>query len=334
MRCAECGSESEYTVCGMCMIKRIEPLKVPAVVELTVCSICGAKRLDRWKDVSLEEAIDYEIEKNIFLHEEVEPISYDFYSYGSDESGKYVFEFEGKIRDYTFSQQLFFEVRFHRISCDKCSRQAGGYYEAIIQIRAENRDLMRDELERIGEIIGNNVEKQRENQRAFVTKIEERKEGVDIYIGDKRLAKKIANAIIREFGGTLTESSKIAGRRDGRDIYRFTYSVRLPEYFKGDLVDDEGNFAIVTDVSRRKGINVQTGKSVNLKNPKVIARKSEVIESFVLSTDESAIEILDPGTYESIYVEKPDFEFEAGDKVFIAKFGDRIIAIHRSLVEP
>ncbi|WP_456477945.1 60S ribosomal export protein NMD3 [Geoglobus ahangari] len=331
MKCASCGRESEYPVCGRCLSARIIPVDVPPVVEVTRCSRCGEYRLDRWRATSLEEAVEYHLSKGVRVHEELHVDEIDFEPVG-EEVGRYVFRLSGMLRDYPYSYETFFEVRVRKIACERCSRQAGGYYEAIIQIRASNRSLKDEELETISEMIAGSVEREHSNPRAFISKIEERREGVDVYIGDKRLAQKIARNIARAFGAEMKESSKIAGREDGRDFYRFTYLVRLPEYFVGDIVEEGGADVIVTSVEKRKGYDVMTGKPVNLRNPRVVARGSELLESYVLSMDESTVEILDPYSYEPVTVAKPDFRFRAGDRVFVAKAGERYIVVHESLV--
>ena len=331
MRCASCGGESEYPVCGKCLAMKVTPVEVPPVVELVKCSRCGEFRLDRWRRASLEDAVDYFISGNVRLHDEFSVEGYSFEPIG-DDVGKYVFRIEGMLRDYPYRYETFFEVRVKKIACERCSRQAGGYYEAIIQIRADNRNLKDDELETISEIIAESVEKEHSNPRAFISRIEEKREGVDVYFGDKRLAQKIARNLARSFGAEIKESSKIAGREDGRDFYRFTYLVRLPGYFAGDLVEDSGVKAIVASVKKKKGYDVMSGKTINLRNPKVIARREELMESYVVNIDESTIDILDPYSYEQVTILKPELRFEVGDRVFVAKSGDEYVVIHESLV--
>ncbi|WP_457590658.1 60S ribosomal export protein NMD3 [Geoglobus sp.] len=331
MRCASCGRESEYPVCGKCLSTRISPVEVPPVVEITMCSRCGEYRLDRWRAVSLEDAVEFHLSRGVHVHSELSVETLEFEPVG-DVVGRYVFRLSGMLRDYPYSYETFFEVRVRKIACERCSRQAGGYYEAIIQIRADNRSLRNEELDRISEIIAHSVEREHTNPRAFISKIEERKEGIDVYFGDKRLAQKIARNIAKTFGAEIKESSKIAGRDDGRDFYRFTYLVRLPEYFAGDVVEDDGTEVIVTSVERRKGYDIRTGKAVNLKNPKVIARSEELMESYVVNMDEFTLDILDPYSYEPVTVARPDFEFRAGERVFVVKIGERYVVIHESLV--
>lgn len=105
------------------------------------------------------------------------------------------------------------QVRFVPQLCVDCSRRSGGYFEAIIQLRgsAENTAKARDEL----------VE--RMERGSFVSKVEQLREGVDIYAGSR----KEALAALREMRLKHTSAAKLFGVKDGRRVYRFTYCVRL-----------------------------------------------------------------------------------------------------------
>ena len=117
----------------------------------------------------------------------------------------------GKFRGETISYELPFELRRKFETCERCSRIAGGYFESIIQLRAENRDIEKEEIDRAKELIDEAIEKSN-HSFAFISKVVERKEGVDYYIGDRNLAKKVARRIEEELGGKLTESKKLSGR--------------------------------------------------------------------------------------------------------------------------
>ncbi len=332
MKCASCGRDSEYSVCGRCLAERVEIIFHPPVIEITKCSRCGDFRLDKWTPATLEEAVEHHLFRNLSIHEEFQVDDIHFEPVG-DEIGRYRLYVSGMLRDYHVTREGTFEVRLRKVACERCSRQAGGYYEAILQIRADRRELRDDEIERISEIVENAIVRERNNPMAFISKIEVRKEGIDIYLGDKNLGQKLSRIISRETGAETKESSKIAGREDGRDFHRFTYLVRLPGFFRGDLVEDGGVVAVVRDAARRTGYNVMTGKQMKLKNPKVIARREDLKESSVLNADATTIEILDPDTFETVTAEKPGLRIEVGDTVYVVKHNDRIIAVHRELLE-
>ena len=332
MKCASCGKESNYAVCGRCLAEKYEIVSVPPVVEIAHCSRCGDFRLERWRAVSLEDAVRYHLFRELRLHDELQVDDVQFEPVG-DEIGRYRLLVEGMLRDFPYACKGSFEVRLKKIACEKCSRQAGGYYESILQIRADRRDLRDDEIRKIFEIVENALLKERSNPKAFISKIETRKEGIDIYLGDKNLGQKLSRIISRETGAEIRESNKIAGRADGRDFYRFTYLIRLPGFFRGDVVLEGDVVAVVRDVPRKKGYDVRTGRPVRLRNPSVIARRDELKESSVLNVDEATIEILDPFTFETAVVERPEMKVEVGDTVYVLRHNDRLIAIHPMLIE-
>ena len=332
MKCASCGKESEYGICGRCLTEKNQMVSVPPVIEIIQCSRCGYFRLERWRESSLSDAIDFHLYRNLRVHPEFDVIRVNFESVG-DEIGRYRLDVEGYVRDHFHVFKSEFEVRLKKIACEKCSRQAGGYYEAILQIRADKRKLTEKEINRILDIVENGVQKEKNNPKAFITKIETRREGIDIYLGDKILGQKLSRMISRETGADTKESSKIAGREDGRDFYRFTYLLKLPGFFKGDLVRDGNVIAVVRDVVKRKGYSIRTGKPVKLENPVVIARKKELMESSVLNVDEYTVEVLDPYTFQTCMVEKPEMNLNVGDTVYVAKDGEKLIVIHPDLVE-
>ncbi len=332
MKCASCGRESEYSICGSCLAERVDVIFSPPVIEVIRCSRCGDFKLDRWVHTTLEEALEHHLFRSLSVHEEFQVDDIHFEPVG-DEIGRYRLYISGMLRDHHLTHESTFEVRLRRIACEKCSRQAGGYYEAILQIRADRRKLKDEEIERITEIVENAVLRERNNPKAFISKIDVKKEGIDIYLGDRNLGQKLSRIISREMGAETKESSKIAGREDGRDFYRFTYLVRLPRFFKGDLVEDGGVIAVVKDNVRKTGYNVMTGKQIRLKNPTLIARREELKESSILNVDATTVEILDPITFETVIAEKPELRIEVGDTVYVARHNDKVIAIHPALLE-
>jgi NMD protein affecting ribosome stability and mRNA decay len=105
------------------------------------------------------------------------------------------------------------QITFVPQLCTDCSRRSGGYFEAIIQLRgsAEKTAKARDAL--VARI----------EERSFVSKVEQLREGVDVYAGSR----KAALEALREMRLKHGTSAKLFGVKDGRRVYRFTYCVRL-----------------------------------------------------------------------------------------------------------
>ncbi len=324
MICASCGRESEHAICGRCLAKREKLIRHPGVVEIISCPKCGRFKFSgKWVEIEFEEALDKAISSSFYVHPEYEVRDIEF-----DGDGHfYRFKAKGIVRGDYVDQEGFFEVKVKKETCQKCSREAGGYYEAIIQLRAKNRSLLEEEIRRVSEIISEEISSSG-SERSFLTKVEERKEGLDFYIGDSKVAKKVARRIVREMGAEFKESPKIAGRKDGVDVYRMTYLVRLPEYFPGDVVLSNGKIVVA---KINKGYDVLTGESVPLENVRVLVRRSELRKGYVVSEDDYAIEVL---SGEEVYaVEKPSYGIGIGEEVFLAVINDKAYAIPKWMVE-
>ncbi len=329
MRCALCGEKSEYNICGKCLAKKIDLVILPNIIEITQCPSCGNYRLDKWRNVNFYEALSYHFFKKTQFYDEFEVKDVEF-------SGRRDLCFvliTGKLRGKNVEYRGDFKIRIKKISCQRCSRQSGGYYESIIQIRAKNRKLEDEEIEIVTKLIEKIIEREADNPKAFVTKIEEKKEGIAIYVGDKKIGEKISKSIARNLGAEIKESKKIAGREDGRDFYRFTYLIKFPEFFKGDIVEENGIIAVVSNVERKKALSIRDGKTINLRNPRLIARKSEIFESYIVNLDESTIEVIEPESYKTVTIEKPEMSFSIGEKVYLFKHGEKIFAVHSSLIQ-
>ena len=105
-------------------------------------------------------------------------------------------------------------VLIRKEQCVVCARSNSQYFEAIIQIRGDDRL----KVERMVDILTKRVE-----SRSFIPKIDELKEGIDIYCGSRNEAIAALNA--QKLGFVRTE--KLAGEKNGKRLYRTTLLVRL-----------------------------------------------------------------------------------------------------------
>jgi nonsense-mediated mRNA decay protein 3 len=117
------------------------------------------------------------------------------------------------------------EVNFKSGICERCNRIASGYYAGIVQIRADDRLPTDDEIAMAEKIVYSAL-----GESDFITKEIAMKEGLDLYVSSMECGRRISRGVVERLGGSFSESSKLYGRKDGRDIYRVTFSVRLPGF--------------------------------------------------------------------------------------------------------
>lgn len=192
-------------------------VKLPPKLELTVCSRCGrAKIAGKWQTWDTK----------TFLREKAK-ISGRLDAFDVIErDGKYVVRMVGlverglkpKIEEHTVI------IRFNKVVCPDCSRAAGGYYEAVLQLRGKIPEGAMRFFEREAAKISV------KDPRAFYS-IKELKEGIDIRIGSTSAANKLAELLKRKYGAEIKKSYQLVGRRDSRNVYRTIISVRFPAAF-------------------------------------------------------------------------------------------------------
>jgi nonsense-mediated mRNA decay protein 3 len=205
------------------------------------------------------------------------------------------------------------EVRVRKETCDVCSRIAGGYYEAIVQIRAQGRLPTKKEVERCLKLADDiMVKAERSGDRlAFVSDVMELPEGTDIYIGSTACGRQMARAIVDDMGGTIIESPKLVGAKEGKGLYRVTFAVRLPSIVRGDIVRMHGSLVLVEKVGRRiSGTDLGNGFSTSIETeeePEKVASAGEATSTVLVSEDANSVQILDPVSYAPITIKRPAF---------------------------
>ena len=133
-------------------------------------------------------------------------------------------------------------VKIKKGACPDCSKYASGYFESVIQIRADKRFPSTKELQTVDQIIRDKIGSLSvKNRMAYVSDVSVIKEGVDYYIGFYKAARKITTAVKDVMGGVVQESPRLVGRDKsrGKDLYRIWISIRLPDFQKDDFIEYE-----------------------------------------------------------------------------------------------
>ena len=104
-------------------------------------------------------------------------------------------------------------VLTEKMMCLECGRAGTQYFEAIIQLRGPEK-----RVQMMADWVIKRVE-----SRSFVPKIEELKEGIDVYCGSRNEA----IAALNQFELSYFRTEKLAGERNGKRLYRTTLLVRL-----------------------------------------------------------------------------------------------------------
>lgn len=317
--CPECGAPTdEGELCDECYAESLEPLNVPEEVEVRVCARCGSYvREGDWtshdEPVPDEDLAVWAVRDALGVHIEAREPRLAVGVESSDPNTLTVaVELEAYVRGYLVEDERVVTVHLKRETCPTCAKRSGGYYESVAQIRAEGRDPTEEEKERALEYAYGIAGRDYGDRDTFVTKTEEVRGGLDIYMSTSDAGKQVARRMTDEYGGGYDDSATLVGEKDGEELHRVTYAVSLPEFVPGDVVEVDGTPLLVThNDGVLKGVDLRTGdrRSFSDASPRHLGRADDAEPTTVVSVSEdgSEVQILDPETYETVTVERPSF---------------------------
>lgn len=206
--CPKCGAPEGSKkfigpFCADCYYFKIE---MPDRLEVARCKRCGRVKLHgKWVPYSEKKIKEFVVGKFI------------------GKFGKAEFDLERGVAKFYLKKdgkdgatnELEKRVNFGFVNdiCPECNRRAGGYYEAIVQLRGNPT-----RVEKYLKILDSRIA-----HETFISKVVELKEGLDIYVGST----KAVLAIMKQLGLKHKTSFTLAGLRQGKRIYRTTFAIRL-----------------------------------------------------------------------------------------------------------
>jgi len=222
----------------------------------------------------------------------------------------------GSVGNESLEVSLSLIVYLKRGVCEKCSRIAGKYYESILQVRGEGIKLDRSTMETVRRMVEDEIERTGKKDRSsFISDVKDMHSGMDFYLGRIADGRNIAKTLSVRFGGKITESSSLVGRREGKDVYRVTYLVRIPPYRTGDFVILGDRACRVERVNPKKVVlrDLLEAKKLSvdrrdLKRAEILGNE-EIIEKAVVTSQvigSREIMLLHPHTFRSLEVIVPD----------------------------
>ncbi|MGV9169235.1 MAG: 60S ribosomal export protein NMD3 [Promethearchaeia archaeon] len=253
--CYLCGKPAVVEgLCAECYNEEHPLIRVDTPLRMLICDRCGAVKMQgRWKQIterisSPEELIAIQLE--ILLDKEVEMVAEDVtYSVIQKKRLDRVVYIDiiahgcshPELTPHTETHEV--EVRLDYGTCDSCGMMRGGYHEAILQIRADDRKITKAEEDEILETVTDlTIGEYGKDSMAYITEISRTKYGIDIKIGSEHLCRMISDDLESRYLADRKQTYKLIGQEsDGKEKYRTTILLRLPHFKEGDFVEVAGN---------------------------------------------------------------------------------------------
>lgn len=332
MFCVECGKEGELIgpLCLDCHSKKHVHATLPPFVDVVLCAHCSSLEVeDRWVEVgSVKEAIEQSVGRAVTVPKEVSVQSLQIQLSEKDER---TFEASVDVRleshGHEFGRSLTTTARLRRGACKECSKQKGSYFEAILQLRGDDRVLNRSNEDAMRHQVLDRVDALRADSREiFVSKVERVRGGLDFYFSTAQAARIVARELQDLRCAEYKESTSLWGRREGREVFRVTFLVRLPSFSPGDVIAFRSKDWYVKSMSRGlvRCIDLSSGEEqqMRLKDTEgctVSCQSSEIASAVVLMEDDAEVQILDPVSMSPVDLRKPRGFSRSGDQVRVVK---------------
>ncbi|NHI83479.1 MAG: hypothetical protein EAX81_04185 [Candidatus Thorarchaeota archaeon] len=351
--CYECGAEAVLEgLCSRCYQNKHPLVQVRSPLSLIACRRCGAVRTsDGWIKLQTfssdpDKITDRQIE--ILLEQETNILGLEVEtSYVEEKKLDRVthirLNVSGKSHSSlpTHDESYPLEIRFEFSTCASCTMMSGGYHEAILQVRADDRILTETEEDVIhGLVTDLTIAEYGNDARAFVIETSRDKYGLDFKVGSEHLCRRIADQLESGFLAQRKENYKLIGQdRGGKKKYRITILIRLQRFSQNDFVLVEGTPCQV--VSMGKGglgcYNLLDGCSftINQKSSKwrsleFLAEASERRQYMIVSkVQNQPIQLMDSVTFEMHEIDSSVFlsNVAAGDTIYALSYSGRILPL-------
>jgi nonsense-mediated mRNA decay protein 3 len=338
--CPKCGKPSENDgLCNHCRIGNTPWFECDRRVKSIQCPSCGAlKQVNTWTDTHRERAgLASELAKAaVRFHPDVrKPSMVVKVEDNTLNRSTATIDLKGWLYNTPVEGRCSVELIWHKEQCDRCNRISGSYYEGIVQVRADGRLPSTFELQ-MSAGIAQQVEDSLQaggERLSFIVDTNETREGLDITVGSQHIGTLISQGIIAQLGGRFTTHPKLVGEKNGRQLYRITYSVRLPRFQKQDVVLSHGRYFEVVRVESNhlKVLDLTEGipRAVREADVERLAGNLRDAESALVAfADASTMGILDPETCQTKELRKLKWlDVKAGQHVLVLRDGDHLVVV-------
>ncbi|WP_254838950.1 60S ribosomal export protein NMD3 [Natronomonas marina] len=331
-------ADPDAVLCDDCYFEEFDLVDAPDRIEVRVCSQCGAvHRGNRWVDVGARDYTDIAVEETadrLAVHVDAREVDWGVEPEQVDENTiRMHCLFTGVVREAPVSEEVTVPVYVARETCDRCGRIAGDYYAAIVQVRGTDRTPTDAENDRAVEIAEEYIAEREAtgDRNAFITETTRTDDGVDMKISTNQMGQGIAQHVVRELGGSVSEAPTLVTEDgDGNEVYRVTFTARLPPYTPGDVIDlgdGDGPVLVTSAHGNLKGRRLETGERYEADFEEGIAPDARKLgerddaerTTLVAVEDDHAVQVLDPDTFESKTVPRPEYLDPDADEVPVLK---------------
>ncbi|MFX0083791.1 MAG: NMD3-related protein [Candidatus Hodarchaeota archaeon] len=271
--CAICGKSlnedsPHFGMCLECYLKENPLFELPKTLPVNICIDCGSySKKDVWIEPInddlpsvLHEIIQKFLLKSLLKNKQVEILfstNEDTIVYSSTGLIKSVIVLVmGRLKESAkIHHQQEVKLILNHMLCKNCSNLRGGtFFISIVQLRVKDQsqlELIEKVLVEIDKYVVNIFDK---DHRHYISKIEDQKYGVDLYLSTNELMNHIIKFLKSKYHFLLKRSKKLVGRdnQKGKNIYRLKALIKFLPIAQNDTILIDNQDFIVENITRNK----------------------------------------------------------------------------------
>jgi len=204
-------------------------------------------------------------------------------------------------------------VTLKLVKCEACAREGTQYFEAILQVRSSNYDILEKSIESLQQRVAG-----LRHKGMFINKVERLDDGYDLYVTNRKLCQVLGKELQEIFGGEFKISPTLFTRnkQTSKNVYRVSVLVRLPSFEKGDilLVDDKV-YKVEKLGGKIKMLDLVTNNHLIVDYAKLSYAVLKKHSTYVSRTH-PYLEVINPYDFQSSMVRnRPAVNFELGQEI-------------------
>ncbi|MFQ6122994.1 MAG: NMD3-related protein [Candidatus Heimdallarchaeota archaeon] len=341
MNCVVCGEKPAHiqleSQCPSCysathpLLAQITPEKT---LQLPFCETCSRLKIGRkWYRIDDSFAIDYlkpELFRTMRLPKDVEILIQrkiiEFSKTNIPRVLHVQITAKKRILPSIFQQEIReIPIKLDIQLCTHCSQLKKAHYEALLQIRADNRGFTQEEAQWITTQVNDRITKAFEKDpRNYLSKLDERPEGLDFYFSTVSSALQIARYLASYTAARLQISYKLVSADPSlkHPKKRATISLRVPNYRRGDFVTFQPKQAKRSEIIQILSFSQGTVHFYSFKNaskvsipvklfneyqPSVITPAQTLHSFIIITTHDDSVHLMDLQSYQMYEISKEQF---------------------------
>ncbi|TFG19900.1 MAG: hypothetical protein EU533_06435 [Promethearchaeota archaeon] len=300
--CAICGKSIDkkaphFGLCMGCYLKEHPLFVLPERYSFKICVECGSySKHEGWvvpkeddiltitQDIILKSLLKtYVSKQNLGFKFNVKEESYEYSSRHLLKG--FILEVTGYDQDNPqFKAKQLIKINLENSVCKNCSNLLGGmYYLAIIQMRVIDESQF-DFLAEVIEDMHKFVEKAFfRNPKHYISKIEDQKNGVDLYLSSNEIMNKIISYLRGRYHFQLKRTKRLVGRdhQRGKNLYRLKSLIKFLPFEKNDVIlIDNKKYIIESIYKNRIHIRAEDGSKLIKEFSYFFTEKITIIDKY------------------------------------------------------